>query len=342
MLQGSLENFALDEVLGLLSGTSKTGQLEIAGDRGTGSLMFYQGRLVDGTASYSANGTGLEDVMFELLRYEEGTFTFSLRDVTPGTSAENVASVLANAEARLRDWRSIEAVVPSLSHQVTPVAELPAEEVTIDRHEWAVLTVIASGCPVSMVCEKLELGEVEGSRQIKNLAERELVNVSEPISSYTRTRSTGSTSSAASSTTNSTAVGSASANGSSATGAGRTVATPTAQPSPGVPPTPTPAQAQAAAEAGSGFASVTGELAGTGESSPAANGGPALGSLMGALGGQSDENGAVPDSGASLQSIPPSPAEIAGFSQNLEDASELVDPANDPGGILSRYLRSED
>jgi hypothetical protein len=338
MLQGSLENFALDEVLGLLSGTSKTGQLEIAGDRGTGSLMFYQGRLVDGTASYSANGTGLEDVMFELLRYEEGTFTFSLRDVTPGTSAENVASVLANAEARLRDWRSIEAVVPSLSHQVTPVAELPAEEVTIDRHEWAVLTVIASGCPVSMVCEKLELGEVEGSRQIKNLAERELVNVSEPISSYTRTRSTGSTSS----TTSSTAVGSASANGSSATGAGRTVATPTAQPSPGVPPTPTPAQAQAAAEAGSGFASVTGELAGTGESSPAANGGPALGSLMGALGGQSDENGAVPDSGASLQSIPPSPAEIAGFSQNLEDASELVDPANDPGGILSRYLRSED
>ena len=44
MLQGSLENFALDEVLGLLSGTSKTGQLEIAGNRGTGTLVFHDGR----------------------------------------------------------------------------------------------------------------------------------------------------------------------------------------------------------------------------------------------------------------------------------------------------------
>ncbi|MDH5522215.1 MAG: DUF4388 domain-containing protein, partial [Acidimicrobiia bacterium] len=72
MLQGSLENFALDEVLGLLSSTSKTGQLDIKGDRGSGALMFREGRLVDGTASFTANGTGIEDVMFELLRYAEG------------------------------------------------------------------------------------------------------------------------------------------------------------------------------------------------------------------------------------------------------------------------------
>jgi len=304
MLQGSLENFALDEVLGLLSGTSKTGQLEIAGDRGSGSLVFYQGRLIDGTVSYTANGSGLEDVMFELLRYADGTFTFSMRDVTPGTSAENVASVLANAEARLRDWRSIELVVPSLNHQVTPVSELPSEEVTIDRYEWAVLTVIASGCPVSLVCDKLDLGEVEGSRQIKNLAERELVHLSDPISYRTRSSSKESAKSGV--------------NGSSAS---RTLATPVAaQPSSAVPPMPTSEEAQSAS--------------GTHEASDAL----ALGSLIGGI--SADENGAVPDSGASIHSIPPSPAEIAGFSKNLEDASELDD--KDQGGILSRYLRSED
>lgn len=184
MLQGSLENFALDEVLGLLSGTSKTGQLEIAGNRGTGSVMFNDGRVVDGTASYTANGTELEDVMFELLRYAEGTFTFTIREVGPGESPENVAKILAAAETRLRDWRSIEAVVPSLNHQITPVAELPADEVTITRDEWAALNVIAAGCAVSLVCDKLKLGEVEGSRQIKNLAERKLVTVTDPIAGY--------------------------------------------------------------------------------------------------------------------------------------------------------------
>ncbi|MEL6984930.1 MAG: DUF4388 domain-containing protein, partial [Actinomycetota bacterium] len=188
MLQGSLENFALDEVLGLLSGTSKTGQLEIAGNRGTGTLVFHDGRLINGTASFTANGTELEDVMFELLRYGDGTFTFSLRDVEPGETVENVSTVLANAEARLQDWRSIEAVVPSLNHQVVPVLELPSDEVTVSRDEWATLMTIGTGCPGSHVCDRLTLGEVEGSRRIKDLAERMLVNVTEPIGSYRRSQ----------------------------------------------------------------------------------------------------------------------------------------------------------
>lgn len=184
MLQGSLDNFALDEVLGLLAGTSKTGQLDIGGDRGTGSLVFNEGKLIDGTASHIANGTQLEDVMFELLRYEDGTFNFDSREVPASEVNENVATVLASAENRLRDWRSIEAVVPTLNHQVTPAEDLPADEVTISRVEWAALTVIAAGCPVSLVCERLQLGEVEGSRQIKNLAERQLVAVGDPLGSF--------------------------------------------------------------------------------------------------------------------------------------------------------------
>lgn len=182
MLQGSLENFALDEVLGLLSSTSKTGHLSIKGDRGTGSLSFQEGRLVDGTASYTANGTGIGDVMFELLRYSEGNFTFSAEDVEATEYEEDVTSVLDDAENRLLDWRSIEAVVPTLNHVVTPVSDLPAEEVTITRGEWSALTTIAAGCPAMVVCERLNLGEVEGSRQIKNLAERQLVIISEPSS----------------------------------------------------------------------------------------------------------------------------------------------------------------
>ncbi len=180
MLQGSLENFALDEVLGLLSSTSKTGQLDIKGDRGSGALMFREGRLVDGTASFTANGTGIEDVMFELLRYAEGSFTFTAREVEATEYEENVVSILSAAENRLLDWRAIESVVPSLSHVVTPAADLPADEVTITRDEWSALSTIGSGCPASTVCERLHLGEVEGSRQIKNLAERQLVVIGEP------------------------------------------------------------------------------------------------------------------------------------------------------------------
>ena len=94
MLQGSLEKFSLDEVLGLLSNTSKTGHLEIAGDRGHGSLLFNEGRLVEAKASHAGNGTNLEDVMFELLRFADGTFNFDSRDVEVSEDAMAVDCLL--------------------------------------------------------------------------------------------------------------------------------------------------------------------------------------------------------------------------------------------------------
>lgn len=185
MLQGSLDNFALDEVLGLLASTAKTGTLEIKGDRGMGTLALRQGQLVGATTSNTANGEGSEDVLFELLRFAEGTFTFAPGDV-PGTeSPRAVPEVLAAAEGRLADWRTIEAVVPSLNHTVSPVPSLPTEEITISRREWSTLIVIGSGCPVATVCSDLDLGEVEGSRQVKVLAERGLVSVGPPLGKST-------------------------------------------------------------------------------------------------------------------------------------------------------------
>ena len=41
---------------------------------------------------------------------------------------------------------------------------------------------------------------------------------------------------------------------------------------------------------------------------------------------------------------PPSPSEIAGFSEGLADASELVEPVSETkgSGILARYLKGDD
>ncbi|MGF1598225.1 MAG: DUF4388 domain-containing protein [Acidimicrobiales bacterium] len=179
MLQGSLDNFALDEVLGLLSSTSKTGRLRLHGDRGRGVLTLREGKLVAAEASCAVDESPAEDVVFELLRFERGEFVFEPVEVEAGSQSRDVSQVLAAAESRLVDWRSIEAVVPSPDHLVAPVATLPAEEVKINRAEWAVLLLVGVGCPVADLCDRLGSGELEGSRQIKALAERGLVTVVE-------------------------------------------------------------------------------------------------------------------------------------------------------------------
>jgi hypothetical protein len=335
MLQGSLENFALDEVLGLLAGTSKTGKLEIAGNRGTGVLAFNSGHLVDASASYTANGTGLEDVMFELLRYDDGTFSFNTGETPAGDSPENVASVLAAAESRLRDWRSIEGVVPSLKHQVAPCPELPTDEITITKAEWAALRVIASGCQVSAVCDKLDLGEVEGSRQIKNLAERDLVSINEPIGGYVPPSP-------------------AAAAPAAATEAPKMA--PTA-----VPPVPGPDDFPSAETStfGSDLGASPAPLGFASQKIDAAL--DPLGTDLGTdIGGEesdagSDERPPMPPApsaddllteieSSTTPPAPPSPAEISNFGDEIEDASELVSDEDDAkgGGLLARYLKSDD
>ncbi|MGH1493987.1 MAG: DUF4388 domain-containing protein [Acidimicrobiales bacterium] len=344
MLQGSLENFALDEVLGLLSGTSKTGQLEIAGNRGTGSLLFDDGRLVDGTASYTANGGELEDVMFELLRYDDGTFTFTSREVTGNENPENVASVLASAENRLRDWRSIEAVVPTLSHQVAPSVDLPAEEVTITRAEWAALTVIAAGCPVSLVCDRLELGEVEGSRRIKDLAERSLIEVSEPIGGFSSAYRASAPTPAPAETAPS-AMAQAAADNSENGFTADAVASP-AFDSPAFDSSSFEVAALDSTADVEAVAAVdeTSELA-------TASSDSVLGTLMGEqrppmppIPVPDDFEAEQTFSPAASVPAPPSPAEISSFGEGLEDASELVETADEgkSGGLLARYLKSDD
>lgn len=49
-LQGTLDTFALADVLRLLANTHKSGRLELAGDRGHGRVWLGEGQLVGGEA----------------------------------------------------------------------------------------------------------------------------------------------------------------------------------------------------------------------------------------------------------------------------------------------------
>jgi len=183
MLQGSLEDFALEEILSLLADTSKSGQLDINGDRGSGALTIRAGKLADAQASECDSTAEPEDVMFEMLRFSEGSFVFSNQESEPTGDEKDISGVLSVAENRLADWKSIAAVVPSLQHIVVPSSELPQDEVTIDRSEWSVLVIVANGIRTGEMCDTLELGEVEGCRKIKHLIERGLLELHNPSSS---------------------------------------------------------------------------------------------------------------------------------------------------------------
>ena len=177
-LSGTLETFSLPDVLRLLSSTKKTGLLALDGDRGRGRVWVRDGAIVAADADRAVEDA-VEGVAFELLRFVDARFDFD-SGAEPGVEREprTVDEVLAEAEARLAEWREIETVVPSLDVWVHMVAELDDER-TIAPTQWRVLAQVGTGASGHALAERLEQGEYDVCRQLRDLVEGGLVELAE-------------------------------------------------------------------------------------------------------------------------------------------------------------------
>jgi hypothetical protein len=179
-LQGTLDTFALPDVLRLLAGTRKTGRLRVSGDRGNGSVWVDSGAVVASESSADTAASGPVDVLFELLRYHEGSFTFEAGQAAPSPSAPaEIEPLLFEAEHQLREWREIEAIVPSMDAWVTLAPALPRAEVVVDAARWRLIATVGSGAAVTEIADALGLAEIAACRTIKDLVEAGLAAVGE-------------------------------------------------------------------------------------------------------------------------------------------------------------------
>lgn len=177
-LQGTLDTFALPDVLRLLAATKKTGRLRISGERGSGSLWVDAGAVSAIEATHAPHATEAGDALFELLRFDHGSFTFDADAVhsEPG-AGQDVDDLLQAAEALLAEWRQIESVVPSLDAWVTLRRELGAPEVTIDQERWTTLVTVGGGATVRRMADDLCLAELPVSRAVRDLVELGVVDI---------------------------------------------------------------------------------------------------------------------------------------------------------------------
>jgi hypothetical protein len=180
-LQGTIETFALPDVLRLLASTKKAGCLRLSGTRGHGSVWVTGGQIVGGEVSSAPHADGAVEVVFELLRFSDGGFVFDADISPPNPSlASDIEPVLIEAQRMLDEWSSVTAVVPSTSAWVSLATELPADEVTIERDRWRVLAAIGHGTTVGELGDRLELGELAVFHTVKDLVEAGLTTVGAP------------------------------------------------------------------------------------------------------------------------------------------------------------------
>jgi hypothetical protein len=151
VLQGTFETLALQELLGLLAHSRKTGALWL--DAGPASAVVYvtEGRCCAALSSESGEAVHdapslvvrLVDLCFAVARADDGSFRFGGEE-PPWVCSETVDLDVANDElARLlEEWREIQAVIPSLECRIKLSEELGIDELVVDRERWRLVTAI--------------------------------------------------------------------------------------------------------------------------------------------------------------------------------------------------------
>ncbi len=184
-LHGSLDSFTIPDVLRLLAATEKTGYLALTGDRGNGGTWLDSGQLVGGKSDRTATGVELVDILFELMRFDVGEFSFEEgRECTAPDEPADVDALVGAAESMISELRRLEEIVPSFDRVVELVEILPTDKVELNQGLWR--TVVAAGrCrTVGEIGASLELGDLDLMRAVRDVIEAELaslVEVSESV-----------------------------------------------------------------------------------------------------------------------------------------------------------------
>jgi hypothetical protein len=176
-LQGDLKSFALPDVLRLLAGTGKSGVLEVSSALAVGEVVLREGTIATAATTAAPRSNEPADVVFELLRFEDGTFGFEEGPVDEVGLAADVEDTIRAAEAMVEQWAEIEAVVPSMEAWVSLAADLELDEVVVSAADWRAVAAVGGGGNVSDLAAALELSDMAACRQVMALVDSGLVHV---------------------------------------------------------------------------------------------------------------------------------------------------------------------
>jgi hypothetical protein len=189
-LQGNLDTLSISHVLGVLAAADKTGCLRVRSDHGHAALWLRDGALTAATTDRVPGGP-FDEVVSDLLRYEDGSFVFDPDDGAPeGAEPGPIEDLLQDGRRLLAEWEELLADVPSLDHRVALSADLGDEPVTITADQWPTLTAVGDGCTVRDLAVSLRLTELGVLRVLNDLRSLGLASIEAPQPAHRRKSTT--------------------------------------------------------------------------------------------------------------------------------------------------------
>jgi len=159
MLEGSLRDFSLDELLQMIALGGKTGELHLEGitpfGKKKGIIYFENGEVGDAETEESRG----EVAIVELLNIKEGSFKFVPHDTmhVKRSITKSVPDLVLLATSKLDEWNRVKVKVGSPDSVFKMVTDDVPEEIHLSQTDWKVLMLLQRGLTVREAALKLNM-----------------------------------------------------------------------------------------------------------------------------------------------------------------------------------------
>lgn len=173
-IEGDLAQLPLLELLELLHGSRRTGQLELRSAAGTGRITLRGGEI----AQASTGRVDCEKALFRMLAWERGPFSFEPAAVPAGLRlAQPTHSLLREGRRQLEEWQRSGAALPAASARLrlrVPRALLPRALNPIARD---LLSLLEHFDRVQELLDRCSHPDYQVLRTLQTLIDRDLVEL---------------------------------------------------------------------------------------------------------------------------------------------------------------------
>lgn len=181
-LRGSTSDFPLESVIGLLAGTSKTGELQVRGDSKVGALGFASGRLVAAVM----DGEGGENALGAIFAISQAEFEFTPWESAPEANLEggDLVSLLKRAADARDRISTIRESIPD-DRMRFRLSEKAADQgaVTFTPDRWRALLAVNGERDVAAIAEQLRLGKMQTLSLLSGLVKDGVIESLPPVDS---------------------------------------------------------------------------------------------------------------------------------------------------------------
>jgi len=187
--QGSLKELPLPDIIQLVSVSGKTGKFTLTRDSDRGFIYLKNGQMVHAMVGDLIG----EEAIYSLAIWNQGEFQFN-----PGeepdrqTITKSNTNLLMEAARRLDEWRVLSKKIPSVDHVPELLArENRHEQVTLNPHEWMLITKIDGNRSIAEIGRTLNLSSFDVAKILYGMITGELVQLKKKIEQHDHDQQNG-------------------------------------------------------------------------------------------------------------------------------------------------------